>query len=70
MLANDAGKEYDRDGQIAASGKINTDLLAKLNALDYYKQPYPKSLANDFGTNIIYPMIKESGCSKIGRAHV
>ncbi len=29
--------------------------------MDYYKQPYPKSLANDFGTDIVYPIIKESG---------
>lgn len=63
MLANDAGKEYDKGGQIAASGKINADLLAKLNALDYYKQPYPKSLANDFGTDVIYPIIKNAAIS-------
>ncbi len=35
--------------------------MKKLNALDYYKQPYPKSLANDFGTDIVYPIIKDSG---------
>jgi anhydro-N-acetylmuramic acid kinase len=38
-------------------------LLEKLNALDYYKKPWPKSLANDFGTDVIYPMIKATGCS-------
>jgi anhydro-N-acetylmuramic acid kinase len=60
-LVNELGKEYDADGEIAASGKINIDLLKKLNALDYYKQPYPKSLANDFGTDIVYPLIKNEG---------
>jgi anhydro-N-acetylmuramic acid kinase len=63
MLANEAGKEYDDGGAIAGSGIIKTELLEKLNALDYYKQRYPKSLANDFGTDIVYPMIKSEGFS-------
>jgi anhydro-N-acetylmuramic acid kinase len=63
MLANELGKDYDDAGQIASTGNINKALLEKLNLLNYYKQPFPKSLANDFGTDIIYPMIKESGIS-------
>ena len=63
MLANDAGKEYDKDGEMAAQGKVSKSLLDKLNALDYYGQPYPKSLANDFGTDIVYPLIKETDIS-------
>ncbi|HWR31912.1 MAG TPA: anhydro-N-acetylmuramic acid kinase [Chitinophagaceae bacterium] len=63
MLANDIGELYDNGGIIAASGNINSLLLEKLNQLDYYRQPYPKSLSNDFGTDIVYPVIKESGCS-------
>lgn len=62
MLANDAGKEYDAGGEMAASGNINEELLEKLNALDYYKLAYPKSLANDFGTDVIYPLIQDTGC--------
>ncbi len=61
MLVNEAGKEYDEGGQIAASGMVNQALLDKLNALDYYQQTYPKSLANDFGTDIVYPIIKSAG---------
>ena len=61
MLVNELGKEYDDGGQIASSGIVNNVLLEKLNALEYYKQPYPKSLANDFGTDIVYPIIKEAG---------
>lgn len=61
MLVNDMGKEYDDGGKIAATGNVNSELLEKLNALDHYKQPFPKSLANDFGTDIIYPIIKDSG---------
>jgi anhydro-N-acetylmuramic acid kinase len=58
MLANEAGKEYDKDGEMASKGRVNKSLLEKLNQLDYYLQPYPKSLANDFGTDIVYPIIK------------
>ena len=66
MLVNEpdsyrGGKEYDDGGQIAATGTAQKELLEKLNSLDYYKQTYPKSLANDFGTNIVYPVIKNTG---------
>ena len=61
MLVNKLGKEYDDGGKIAATGSVNNELLEKLNSLDYYKQSFPKSLANDFGTDIIYPMIQDSG---------
>ena len=60
LLANDVGKEYDHGGELAAAGAINGELLDKLNDLGYYKQSYPKSLANDFGTHVIYPMILSS----------
>lgn len=60
MLANDAGMEMDEGGQLAAAGTADTQLLEKLNALDYYRQTYPKSLGNDFGTDIVYPIIKQA----------
>jgi anhydro-N-acetylmuramic acid kinase len=59
MLASENGKEYDEDGRMASSGKLCTPLLASLNALPYYGQPYPKSLANQFGTDIVFPLIKK-----------
>jgi anhydro-N-acetylmuramic acid kinase len=60
MLANDAGKEYDDKGQMASAGNVKVQLLEKLDSLDYYKQPYPKSLANDFGTDVVYPLLRDS----------
>lgn len=63
MLVNNIGREYDNKGEIAKSGKINVELLQKLNGLDYYKQSYPKSLANDFGTDTVYPIIINSASS-------
>lgn len=60
MLAQELGKNYDEGGQQAAAGKVQNDLLDMLNKLDYYGMPYPKSLANDFGTDVVYPLIKGS----------
>jgi len=58
MLAQEEGKPYDEGGQIAATGAINEKLLKMLNELEYYERPYPKSLANDFGTDVLYPLVK------------
>jgi anhydro-N-acetylmuramic acid kinase len=63
MLANDGGKPFDENGEIAASGMVHEGLLEQLNSLEYYRLPYPKSLANDFGTDIVYPLIKSAGLS-------
>jgi len=63
MLVNQLGHVYDDGGKIAASGQVNTALLTKLNALDYYQQPFPKSLANDYGTDIVFPLIQSAGLS-------
>ena len=59
MLASEKGFQYDKDGNLAAQGKVNPDLLNKLNSLEYYSLTYPKSLANSFGTDIVFPIIKE-----------
>lgn len=63
MLAAEKNKPYDEDGKIASLGKINEVLLEKLNALDYYKVNFPKSLANSFGTETVYTLIKNSNLS-------
>ena len=63
MLANDAGKPFDENGEMAALGIVHEDLLHQLNTLEYYRHPYPKSLANDFGTDLVYPIIKAGGIS-------
>jgi anhydro-N-acetylmuramic acid kinase len=63
LMSNELGMEYDEGGVTAASGNINTELLTALNNLEYYQQKYPKSLANNFGTDLVYPMIKNSSIS-------
>ncbi|MEO8416916.1 MAG: anhydro-N-acetylmuramic acid kinase [Ginsengibacter sp.] len=61
MLAGEKELAYDNGGIISSRGSVNEDLLEKLNALAYYQFPHPKSLANSFGVDIIYPLIKSYG---------
>lgn len=56
--ANQLGLNYDDKGQISRTGKINTDLLNQLNALDFYHQKHPKSLGFEFVKGIILPLIE------------
>ncbi len=58
MLAGEKKMEFDEGGKIAESGKINRELLEKLNSLSYYSAQFPKSLPNSFGTDLVYPMIR------------
>ncbi len=57
MLMNTIGRSYDEGGTTAASGVVHSELLQRLNDLDYYRKPYPKSLANSFGTDSVFPII-------------
>ena len=69
LLAEELGKTYDDKGMIAASGQLNNDLLGELNQLDYYKNPFPKSLANEFGTHTVFPLLKNTGLSVPDQLH-
>jgi len=51
------GYDYDNKGNIALSGTINYNLLNKLNALEFYKKDYPKSLGLEWVNNTIFPLI-------------
>lgn len=57
LLANQLQLPFDEDGKRAAGGQVNATVLEKLNALAYYHQPWPKSLANEFGTDTVYPLL-------------
>ncbi len=59
MLAARAGHAYDDGGQMASTGTVDPALLQRLNSQSYYDQPYPKSLANDFGTDVLYPIVMQ-----------
>ncbi|XZF14341.1 anhydro-N-acetylmuramic acid kinase [Chitinophagaceae bacterium MMS25-I14] len=60
-LAQKAGKEYDDQGNMAASGALLIDVLADLNEQAYYKLKGPKSLSNDQAMDLVFPSLLESG---------
>lgn len=48
---------FDEDGKIAASGKLNLELLNQLNELEYYKIPAPKSLGKEWIYAEVIPLL-------------
>jgi len=62
-LAEVEGKPFDAGGALAAMGSVDRRLLEQLNSLDYYSQAFPKSLANEFGTETVLPMVLQAGLS-------
>jgi len=62
-LAMNAGMEFDNGGQLAASGTVHEVLMQQLNAQAYYTLHPPKSLDNNFGQTILYPLIQSFSLS-------
>jgi len=54
------GFEFDKNGDIAKSGTINTRLLNELNNLDYYHQSPPKSLGKEWLEEHFLSLIENS----------
>jgi anhydro-N-acetylmuramic acid kinase len=61
ILAAHTGNGFDKNGVLASEGKVDDQLLNRLNAFSYYNQPYPKSLSNEFGMEEIFPVIQQAG---------
>jgi anhydro-N-acetylmuramic acid kinase len=57
QYANKLGLEYDASGEIASKGKLNKQLLDKLNEIDFYQQAPPKSLGLEWVKENIFPLI-------------
>ena len=55
-LAGREGLDYDKDGDLARSGKIIAPLLHKLNSLDYYTMSPPKSLGREWLEEHVFPL--------------
>ena len=47
-LSEKKGLLYDKNGICASKGKVDLNLLKKLNAIDYYRKVPPKSLAKEW----------------------
>lgn len=60
FYANKLGYDYDEGGKIAAGGNIIPEILEELNNLDFYAQPYPKSLGFEFVKGTVLPIMENS----------
>jgi len=59
FYANQLGLKYDDKGQLSRTGIINKLLLNELNSLEYYNQPFPKSLGFEFVKGVVLPIIEK-----------
>lgn len=57
------GYDYDENGRIARAGNVCQSLLNKLNELDYYRIPAPKSLGREWFETDFLPHISQAGCN-------
>src|SRR5699024_11414717 len=51
------GHAFDDGGRIAESGVVSPELLQELNSLSFYEEKAPKSLGNDYGKEVVMPLI-------------
>lgn len=69
FLANQLGLEYDSSGEIARGGNLIHELLNDLNDLEYYNQPYPKSLGVEWFNTHCLPLIDNEEYGLEDRLH-
>jgi len=51
------GLDYDHGGQLARIGEINPEMLERLNRLEYYKLPIPKSIGYEWFIEEVVPIV-------------
>jgi anhydro-N-acetylmuramic acid kinase len=65
------GQPFDRDGAMAAAGRVLPQLLAALRAEPYFEQPPPKSSGRDlFHADWLQERLQRSGCDAAAPADV
>lgn len=60
-LSRLVGKAYDVDGLLARKGNIIERILNQMDALDYYRQPLPKTLGKEWFVANFLPMLYAEG---------
>jgi len=56
-FAEKQGLPFDTNGELGRQGKLNSELLEKLNLLPFYKQSSPKSLGREWVENEFFPKL-------------
>lgn len=61
--ARKLGKDFDVSGNFARSGKVNLEVLEKLNLLDFYSENPPKSLGLEWVREYFFPILETANLS-------
>ena len=56
-FTKELGYEYDLDGTLGRTGKVQEELLSLLNSLDFYQEKGPKSLSREWFEEEFLPLI-------------
>lgn len=56
-FTKETGYEYDLDGNLGRTGKVQEELLSLLNELEFYQQKGPKSLSREWFEEEFLPLI-------------
>ncbi len=62
-LAEEKQLAFDKDGELAANGNVNQELLSTLNQLDYYQHSPPKSLGYEWFLQNFLPKVSSFSIS-------
>jgi len=56
-FAEKQGLDFDKNGELGRKGQVNQELLLKLNQLDFYQKPAPKSLGREWVEQVFMPVL-------------
>lgn len=59
-FANKQNIPFDYAGAMGRQGKVNNELLQRVNSIPYYSQVAPKSLGREFVEQEVYPLILDN----------
>jgi len=59
-LAQTLDLPFDEGGRLAARGAIDMTLLRRVHQLDFFRQPFPKSLSNEWVQEVLLPLYREA----------
>jgi anhydro-N-acetylmuramic acid kinase len=58
-FAEKQGFAFDKNGEMGRKGKVNSELLKKLNLLDFYRAEPPKSLGREWVKQVFMPVLSD-----------
>lgn len=59
-IAQKIDLEYDKGGALAKKGHINTKMLERLNHLEFYGLPFPKSIGYEWFVEQVVPIVEST----------